>query len=81
MNDNRKLGNILNEIEQVSNYYKEKTNKVSRIASFDTPYVTESNMPESAKVGDFWYCLNRQELFICNGIVNGIPKWSSIYVD
>jgi hypothetical protein len=81
MNDTRKLGNILNEIEQVSNSYKERVNKVAGIASFDAPYVTESNMPESAQIGDFWYFLNRQELFICNGVVNGTPKWSSIYVD
>jgi hypothetical protein len=80
MNDTKKLGNILNEIEQVSNYYKEKLNKGSGIASFDSPYVTQSNMPKSAQIGDFWYCLDRQELFICNGVVNGTPKWSSIYV-
>jgi hypothetical protein len=76
MNDTKKLENILDEIEQVSNYYKEKVNKVAEAFS-----VTKSTMPKSAQVGDFWYCLDRQELFICNGVVNGSPKWSSIYVD
>jgi len=81
MNDTKKLGNILNEIEQVSNYYKEKINKNAGIASFDSFNVTKSTMPKNVQVGDFWYCLDRQELFICNGVVNGTPKWSSVCVD
>lgn len=81
MNDTKKLGNILNEIEQVSNYYKEKVNKTTEDNSFEAFSVTKSTMPKSAQIGDFWYCLDRQELFICNGVVNGSPKWSSIYVD
>ena len=81
MNDTKKLGNILDEIEQVSNYYKEKVNKVAEANSFEAFSVTKSNMPKSAQIGDFWYCLDRQELFICNGVINGSPKWSSIYID
>ena len=81
MNNTTKLGSILNEIEEVSNYYKEESNKRFVENRKDVPYITELNMPQSADIGDFWYCLNRQELFICNGVVNGTPKWSSIYVD
>lgn len=81
MNDTKKLGNILNEIEQVSTYYKEKVNEDAGLASSKAPYLTESAVPKTAQIGDFWYCTDRQELFICNSVVNGIAKWSSIYVD
>ena len=81
MNNTTKLESILNEIEKVSNYYKEESHKRFVENRREVPYITELNTPQSADIGDFWYCLDRQELFICNGVVNGTPKWSSIYVD
>lgn len=81
MNDTKKLDDILNEIEQVNNYYKEKVNEDARLASSKAPYLTESTVPKTAQIGDFWYCTDKRELFICNGVVNGITKWSSVNVD
>lgn len=74
MTYDKQLDDIYELINQIKNEYK---NEIRHEQDESKPSIP-SNPDFKPRIGDVWYCTDVNKLFICYGIIHGIPKWRGI---